>query len=184
MDDDELIAAVAGGDDTALRELFARHAPWLAARLRAVLPAAEVEDVLQETFLAVWRGARGYRPEGSAGGWIWGIARRQAALWLRRRGPAELLPALFGAGAEQGDDPAEAAATRAELAEAVRALGPDGGPHRETWRLRYVEDRTVAEVAELMGVPEGTVKSRARRARQLMRAALRQQAPAEDGGGR
>jgi RNA polymerase sigma-70 factor, ECF subfamily len=43
MDDDELIAAVAGGDDAGLRELFSRHAPWLAARLRAVLPAAEVE---------------------------------------------------------------------------------------------------------------------------------------------
>jgi len=38
MDDDALIAAVAGGDDTALRVLFSRHAPWLAARLRAVLP--------------------------------------------------------------------------------------------------------------------------------------------------
>ena len=62
MDDDALIAAVARGDDVALRELFARHAPWLAGRLRGVLPAAEVEDVLQETFLAVWRGAGGYRP--------------------------------------------------------------------------------------------------------------------------
>ena len=88
MDDDELIAAMAGGDDTALRELFARHAPWLAARLRLILPAGDVEDVLQESLLAVWRGARGYRPEGSAGGWLWGITRRQAALWLRRRGPA------------------------------------------------------------------------------------------------
>ncbi|HEX5289777.1 MAG TPA: sigma factor, partial [Streptosporangiaceae bacterium] len=94
MDDDQLIAAMARGDDSALRELFARHAPWLAARLRAGLPAPEVEDVLQETFLAAWRGARGYRPAGAAGGWLWGIARRQAALWLRRRGPAGLeLPA-------------------------------------------------------------------------------------------
>ena len=67
MDDDELIAAVAGGDDAALRELFSRHAPWLAARLRAVLPAAEVEDALQETFLAVWQGARGYRPAARPG---------------------------------------------------------------------------------------------------------------------
>jgi RNA polymerase sigma-70 factor, ECF subfamily len=58
MDDDELIAAVAAGDDTALRELFTRHAPWLAARLRAALPPSDVEDVLQETFLAVWREAR------------------------------------------------------------------------------------------------------------------------------
>src|SRR5579862_5539922 len=57
MDDDELLAALAAGDDAALRELFSRHAPWLAARLRAALPPADVEDVLQETFLAVWRGA-------------------------------------------------------------------------------------------------------------------------------
>ena len=89
MDDDDLVARVAAGDDTALRELFGRHAPWLAVRLRAVLPAADVEDVLQETFLAAWRGARGYRPQGACGGWLWGIARRQAALLLRRRGPAD-----------------------------------------------------------------------------------------------
>jgi RNA polymerase sigma-70 factor (ECF subfamily) len=183
--DDELIAAVAAGDDAALRELFGRHAPWLAARLRAVLPAAEVEDVLQETFLTVWRGARGYRPEGAAGGWLWGIARRQAALWLRRRGPAALLlPALVAADSRPAMDPAEAVLARAELAEAVNALGPEGGQQREVWRLMYVEDRTVAEVAELMGIPEGTVKSRAHRARRLMRAALRRHEPARAGGGR
>ena len=59
MDDDELIAALAAGDDTALRELFRRHAPWLAGRLGAALPPPDVEDVLQETFLAVWKGAGG-----------------------------------------------------------------------------------------------------------------------------
>jgi RNA polymerase sigma-70 factor (ECF subfamily) len=183
MDDDALIAAVARGDDTALRELFSRHAPWLAARLRGVLPAAEVEDVLQETFLAVWRGARAYRP-GAAGGWLWGIARRQAALWLRRRGPAELLlpPLLAGDGRHRAD-PADTALSRAEVASAVSALGPEGGPQREIWRLMYVEDRPVAEVAELLGVPEGTVKSRAHRARQLMRAALRRHEPVREGGG-
>ncbi len=192
MDDDALIAAVAGGDDTALRELFARHAPWLAARLRTVLPAAEVEDVLQETFLAVWRGAARYRPDlGTVGGWTWGIARRQAALWLRRRGPAELLlPALTspdgppaGSLASPTDlgDPAEAALRRAELAAAVSTLGPAGGARRETWRLMYLEDRPIDEVAELMGVPVGTVKSRAHRVRQLMRAALRHHEPARAG---
>lgn len=183
MDDDALIAAVARGDDVALRELFQRHAPWLAGRLRGVLPAADVEDVLQETFLAVWRGAGGYRP-GSAGGWLWGIARRQAALWLRRRGPEGLpLATLAGHGGQSTGDPAEAALSRAELAEAVRALGPEGSATQEVWRLMYVEDRTVTEVAGLMGVPEGTVKSRAHRVRQLMRTVLRQQ-PVRDGGGR
>ncbi|TYC22928.1 RNA polymerase sigma factor [Micromonospora sp. MP36] len=184
MDNDELIAAVAGGDDTALRELFSRHAPWLAARLRAVLPAADVEDVLQETFLAAWRGASGYRSEG-AGGWLWGIARRQAALWLRRRGRPELLLAALGAaGGRSPADPADAALSRAELADAVEALGAEGSPQRETWRLMYIEDRTVAEVAELMGVPAGTVKSRAYQIRRLMRAALRRHEPEPEGGGR
>ena len=101
MDDDDLVARVAAGDDTALRELFGRHAPWLAVRLRAVLPADDVEDVLQETFLAAWRGARGYQPQGACGGWLWGIARRQAALLLRRRGhskPAEQAGAALLAG--------------------------------------------------------------------------------------
>lgn len=59
VDDDLLIGRVAGGDDAALRELLFRHGPWLAARLRALMPAADVEDVLQETFLAVWRGRAG-----------------------------------------------------------------------------------------------------------------------------
>jgi RNA polymerase sigma-70 factor (ECF subfamily) len=184
MDNDELIAAMAGGDDGALRELFARQAPWLAARLRSVLPAADVEDVLQETFLAAWRGAAGYRRQG-AGGWLWGIARRQAALWLRRRGQVTLLlPALDGGDGPPTADPAEAALARAELADAVEALGPEGSPQRELWRLLYVEDRTVAEVAELMGVPEGTVKSRAHRVRRLMRAVLRRPEPIGDGGAR
>jgi RNA polymerase sigma-70 factor, ECF subfamily len=194
MNDDELIAAMAAGDDAALRELFARHAPWLAARLRSILPASEVEDVLQESFLGVWRGASGYRPEGSPGGWLWGITRRQAALWLRRRGPAAVplaaLDALAGYGhagrsgpdGAHTDDPAEAAVSRAELAAAVRALGPEGSAAQEVWRLMYLEDRPVTEVAGLMGVPEGTVKSRAHRVRQLMRAALRP--AARDGGGR
>jgi RNA polymerase sigma-70 factor (ECF subfamily) len=184
MDDTGLIAAMATGDDAALRELFARHAPWLAARLRSVLSAADVEDVLQETFLAAWQGAGRYRPDGPAGAWLWGIARRQAALFLRRRGPAALiLPAVIPADGRNASDPAEAALSRAAIAEAVAALGPDGSPEREAWRLMYVEDRPVAEVAQLMGVPVGTVKSRAHRARRLLRAALRAGEPALRGDG-
>jgi len=173
MDDDELIAAIAGGgDDTALGELFTRHASWLAARLRKALPADDVEDVLQETFIAVWKGAGTYQSRGTAANWLWVIARNQAALLLRKRGqPPVPLPEEA---AEPGADPAEAALARAELAVAAAAAlgGPDRAGEREVWRLLYVEDRPVAEVAELTGVPEGTVKSRAHRARRLLRAAL------------
>jgi RNA polymerase sigma-70 factor, ECF subfamily len=175
MDDDELIAALARGDDTALRELFTRHAPWLAARLRAVLPVAEVADVLRETFLAAWRGAGRYRPareDGVAGCWLWGIARRQAAL-LRRGGPATaMLPAALGCAGRRREDPEEAALTRAGLDRIVAALGPAGRPEREVWRLLNVDDRPVAEVARLTGAARGAVKSRAHRVRRLLRAAL------------
>lgn len=172
-DDDELIARVAGGDDTALRELFFRHAPWLAARLRMLLLAADVEDVLQETFLAAWRGAEGYRAQGAGGGWLWGIARRQAALLLRRRGPASaVLSEPVAVSGEMAGDPADVAVWRADLEAAVQALGSSESEERVLWQLLYVEDRPVAEVAELMGVPPGTVKSRAHRVRQLLRAAL------------
>ena len=170
MDDDELIASLAGGDDMALRQLFDRHAPWLAARLRKALPPDDVEDVLQETFLAVWKNAGTYQPRGTPAAWIWAIARNQAALLLRKRGPAT--QALLDEGGPVSD-PAEAVATRTDLdVAAAAALGPPGCPDREVWRLMYEEDRPVAEVAELMGVPEGTVKSRAHRARRLLREAL------------
>ena len=163
MDDDELIAALAAGDDTALRELFTRHAPWLAARLRAALPPLDVEDVLQETFLAVWKGASGYRPRGTPRAWMWVIARNQAALLLRRRGPVtEPLEEAPHAGL----DPAEAAIVRAYITAALNS------PEGQVLRLMYVEDRPVAEIAALLGVPAGTVKSRAHRARRMLRAVL------------
>ena len=183
MKDMDLLACAAGGDDAALRELFGLHAPWLAARLRTVLPAADVEDVLQETFLAVWKGASGYRPDGPVGAWIWGIARRQAALFLRRRGPAalSLLDPEVNPAVEAVEDPADAVLARAEIAEALAALGPEGSADREVWRLMYVEDRPVAEVASLLGVPQGTVKSRAHRARRLLRVALGANPAAERG---
>jgi RNA polymerase sigma-70 factor (ECF subfamily) len=109
MDDDELIVSLAGGDDTALREMFARHAPWLAARLRRALPSDDVEDVLQETFLAVWKNAKTYRPQGAPEAWLWVIARNQAALLLRKRGPAAI--ALLDEG-PLAADPAESASVR------------------------------------------------------------------------
>jgi RNA polymerase sigma-70 factor (ECF subfamily) len=154
MDDDELIANLAGGDDTALRELFTRHAPWLATRLRGMVPPSDVEDVLQETFLAVWKNARTYRPQGQAGGWLWVIARRQAALLLRRRGPAAG-PLVDAARADGAPDPAEAALARVDLEGAASALG---GPEREVWRLMYVEQR-LAELGRQRPVHRGGRRS-------------------------
>ena len=167
--DERLIRAVAAGDDGALRELFDRHAPWVASRLRRAMPAHVVEDALQETFIAVWRGAKGFKGEGDVGAWIWGIARRQAAMWARKNGRPEvdLEPA-------QTEDPASAAATGVDIDRALAGLGPEGGEQRELARLIFFEDRSVADVAGILGVPAGTVKSRVYKLRCLLRAALAQ----------
>jgi RNA polymerase sigma-70 factor (ECF subfamily) len=163
-DDDRLIAAVTTGDHVALRELFERHAPWVAGRLRRTLPVDAVEDVLQETFIAVWRGARAYDAQGAVAAWIWGIARRQAALWARTHlRPVPAWPHDAAA------DPASMAVNAADLQRALAALEPEW---RELARLVFVEDRPVAEVAELLEIPPGTVKSRTYRVRRLLQAAL------------
>jgi RNA polymerase sigma-70 factor, ECF subfamily len=106
-------------------------------------------------------------------GWLWGIARRQAALLFRRRGPstAALIESEAACG-EGVDDPAEIAQWQADIEAAVRSLGSAEGPERELFRLLYEEDRPVAEVARLLGVPAGTVKSRAHRLRRLLRVGL------------
>ncbi len=174
MDDERLIAAVAAGDDGALRELFARHAPWLATRLRRTLPVDAVEDVLQETFIAVWRGARRYTPAGTPGAWLWGIAYRQAALWARAQGRVDSVDAVAAdVAGPMHDDPAIAAAARVDLQRALVTLGPPEGTRRQLARLIFVEDRPLADVAAHLGIPEGTVKSRVFKLRRLLQAALR-----------
>ena len=76
--DQDLILAVRGGDATALRSLYDRHARWLTIRLaRRCADPAIVEEVVQDTFLAVWRGAGRYRGQGEVAAWIWGIAIRR-----------------------------------------------------------------------------------------------------------
>ena len=73
--DEALLRAVADGDRAALRALYERHAPWLTLRLaRRCADPDVVDDAVQDTFVAVWRGASRYDGQGAVGAWIWGIA--------------------------------------------------------------------------------------------------------------
>jgi RNA polymerase sigma-70 factor, ECF subfamily len=178
MDDDALLIAISTGDDKALRTLFERHAPWVAGRLRRTLPACAVEDVVQETFLAVWRGAARYQGNGETGAWLWGIARRQAALWARRNGRAEQMLDLDEFTEQSaGEDPATVAAHRGDLERALATLGPADDPRQALARLVFVEDRPLTEVSRRLGVPVGTVKSRVFAVRRQLQAVLRGEGP-------
>lgn len=167
MSDDELIAAVAAGDHLALRELFERHASGVAARLRRRMPVDAVEDVVQETFIAVWRGASTYRQGGAVGAWIWGIARRQAVNWARKHNrPA---PQLDLPGSK---DPANVAAQRLDLQRALDSLGPTISEKPDMALLVLLEGHSIAEIARRFRIPEGTAKSRVHRIRHKLRTAL------------
>ncbi|MGW7793375.1 RNA polymerase sigma factor, partial [Streptomyces tricolor] len=86
--DGELLRAIAADRDRhAFEQLYRRYAPWLTARLRGrCADAGIVDDVVQETFLAVWRGTARYREDGEVAGWLWRIGSRRLVDALRGDG--------------------------------------------------------------------------------------------------
>ena len=121
---------------------------------------------------------RGATATGEAGAWVWGIARRQAALWARRNGRANQMLALDDlVDLSTGEDPAAAATDRGDLERALATLGAADDQRQTLARLVFVEDRPLAEVARRLGVPEGTVKSRVFAVRRQLQAALRGENP-------
>ena len=86
VDDASLVRAVATGDRDALSTLYSRHAPWLLLRLtRRCNDRHLVDEAVQDTFVAVWRGARRWKGDGEVAAWIWGIAIRRLIDQLRGR---------------------------------------------------------------------------------------------------
>src|SRR3989442_586471 len=84
--DRALLESVGQGDATALRALYERHAPWLVVRLaRRCSDPNIVEEVVQDTFVAVWRRPQAYGGGGEVAAWIWGIGIRRLIDRLRTR---------------------------------------------------------------------------------------------------
>jgi RNA polymerase sigma-70 factor (ECF subfamily) len=179
-DDVELISAVVDRELGALRLLHDRHAPWLAARLRRRCADPDiVAETLQDTFLAVWRGAHRYDGRGEVAAWIWGIGIRQLIGRTRRR-PA---PVPFAAEALQAASSRGGSADAPVSAEDVALLGVEHGDlHGALTQLSpelhsvvqatVLDGLTTREAAKLLGIPSGTVKTRMRRARIQLRGAI------------
>lgn len=178
MDEEELVRLVARGDRAAFDELYRRTSPWLAVRLRRRCGDDElVAEVMQDTYLAIWRAAAAFAGAsvgGSAVGWVWTIAARRLVDALRRRAreardahpPSATMPAQVVPAAE---DEALRATVGDEVGEALRRLAPE---LRQVLQAMVLDGLSVRETAVLLGLPEGTVKTRARRARIALREAL------------
>lgn len=172
-----MITAVAAGDMGAFDALVTRTRPGTWRLVRALAPdPAVAEDALQETYLAVWRGAGSFKGDVSGEAWLRGIARRQAArAWRRRKGEpvqAESIDDL-GLRAGWGADP-ELAASAAEDRERVHAaLATLSHGDREVIVLCDLEGHPGPEAAALLEITPGALRVRLHRARLRLMAALR-----------
>jgi RNA polymerase sigma-70 factor, ECF subfamily len=159
--DETLIGRIAGGDQLAMRTLFARHRValyrWL---LRIVRDETLAEDLLSDVFLDVWRQAASFKGRASVSTWLLAIARYKALSARRRRIDAELDLRIASTIADPADDP-EAALQKKNRSELLRAslasLSPE---HGEVIDLVYYHSKSVREVADIVGVAEATVKTR------------------------
>jgi RNA polymerase sigma factor (sigma-70 family) len=174
-DEEELVRRTATGDRRAFDELYRRTSPWLAVRLRRRCADDDVvADVLQETYLAVWRSAGGFAgsaASGSAVGWMWTIAANRLIDAFRRRARHAQVPAVALAEtvAPAAEDEVMAGRVGQELEQALLVLPSE---LRQVLRAMVLDGLSVRETSLLLSVPEGTVKSRARRARIALREAL------------
>ena len=161
VSDGELIQLAATGDRAALEELYARYArPVLGLALRRLGDRGRAEDAVQETFVSIWRAAKSYRPERGPGApWIYAVARN--AIVDRSRAKSETpIEVPDEASVESGPDiRAEQSWTQWRVHRALEEL-PER--EREVIELAYWRGFSQSEVAESLGIPLGTVKTRTR----------------------
>jgi RNA polymerase sigma-70 factor (ECF subfamily) len=172
-DEARLVRGALAGETRAWGALVDLHGPGLhRACLRLLGDPDDAEDVVQEAFVRAWVRRADFDPSRPFRPWIHRIARNLALNRLRRRRLWGLLP-LSSAPEPRAPERAERSAEDAELGRAVAAcLAGLPAPLRECFTLRHEEDLGYAAIAEVLGIPVGTVMSRLSRARARMRDCL------------
>lgn len=181
LDEGSLLLRAAKGDRAAFEEFYRRTSPWLTLRLRRRCGDEQlVFEVLQETYLAVWRGAGSFAVNaaergqgGSPLGWLWTVASRRLVdafrVEGRHRNAVEAALWTSDADAPSADEALLRSTVSGELGDALATLAPE---LRQVLQALVLDGLSVREASALLGIPEGTVKTRARRARLAMREAM------------
>lgn len=159
--DEVLIGRIATGDRLAMQVLFARHHVRVYRFvLRLVRDESVAEDLISEVFLDVWRQAGRFEGRSQVTTWLLAIARFKALSALRRRSDEELDDETAEAIEDTSDNP-EVTLDKKDKSAAIRkCLQKLSAEHREIIDLVYYHEKSVEEVAEIVGIPENTVKTR------------------------
>jgi RNA polymerase sigma-70 factor (ECF subfamily) len=153
-----LLRWIASGDELAFGELYHRyHMAIFNYVLRLIHEPKEAEDLLQEIFVAVWRGAYRYREEAQVKTWLYRIAQYQAISWLRKRRPVTHIDDVIDINSEEPEHISVDILQRDEVRKAINCLSTK---HRAVLELAFVQGMTYKDIALVVGCPVGTVKSR------------------------
>jgi len=149
--DEVLIGRIANGDRLAMQVLYARH---------HVRDEGMAEDLISEVFLDVWRQAGRFEGRSAVSTWMLAIARFKALSALRRRPDEELDEETASAIEDPTDDPGTTLEKKDKGAMIRKCLVGLSADHREIIDLVYYHEKSVEEVAQIVGIPENTVKTR------------------------
>jgi RNA polymerase sigma-70 factor (ECF subfamily) len=159
--DEVLIGRIAGGDRLAMQVLFARHhVRVFRFVVRLVKNESTAEDLISEVFLDVWRQAGRFEGRSAVSTWLLSIARFKALSALRRRPEEALDDEVAGAIEDPSDDPEVALEKKDKSVLIRKCLSGLSAEHREIVDLVYYHEKSVEEVAQIVGIPENTVKTR------------------------
>ncbi len=167
--DAALIRAIAASDRDAMHVLYVRHSVRVYRFvLRLTNDSSLAEDLVSEVFIDVWRGARGFKARSQVSTWLLAIARNKALSAMRARLDEQLDDEMATAIADAADDAETTANKRDRSAIVERCLSKLSPPHREVLDLVYYHEKSVDEVAQIVGAPASTVKTRMFYARKRM----------------
>lgn len=175
VDDRELMRRMVARDQTAMSALYARHHVRLYRYLvRLTRNEAVAEELMNEVFLESWRKAASYEGRSSVSTWLISIGHNRAISVLRKRSEEALDDNMAASIADEDDTP-EVALQKSGKAAVMRACMDElSADHREIIDLVYYHDKSVAEAAEILGIPENTVKTRMFYARKKLAELMRE----------
>lgn len=177
-DDTELLRRISKGDEDAMTAFYREHGRVVLAQILLVTgERALAEEIVQDTMLAVWRGAASFRGDSSVRSWVIAIARRQTRDRLRGQRLRVVDDAFLADQPGPNPGPEAIALDRAELAEVKGAIQGLASTHRELLGLVFGSGLSLPEVAKVLEIPVGTVKSRVSAARTALNRILNEKGP-------